>query len=275
MTHAEIQKNLYRYAGGQLEMFGDQSGLTEWRWPYPQNYHRAIDKIERAGCLGDRLPGLELTQKKWSGIGVVVATDADGLKLQYDILTLIDQRHVTDDHFDHLLVCERLPKSLNGLRDSERRDAIDAACLDFKSCLAVSEEAAANALSDFTARVAAAESSTPKKEARERGGCWIYFEDNSHSYVRALLKAGRLVITKHGRYLGTLDELGRGRDLRERQEIVKALCKQLKQEYRVACSYYSVLNSWLPDDSPNFCGRPWSGNYRITDESDESDEVDG
>lgn len=270
VTQDEVWRNQYRRVPDQLYFFGNQATAVEWRWPYTRNYRRAIDKIERTGRLGDRLPGLDLTQKKWSGIGIVVATDADAVKLQYDILTLIDQRHVAEDHFDHVLVCERLPESLNGLPDSERRDAIEAACFDFKSCMTISEEAAADALSDFTARVAAAESTTPKKETHERGGCWIYFEDNSHSYVRALLKAGRLVITKHGRYLGTLDELGRGRDLRERQGIVKALCKQLEQDHGVACSYYSVLNSWLPDDSPSFCGHPWSGNYRITDESDES-----
>ncbi|UWF47871.1 DUF4427 domain-containing protein [Pseudomonas sp. N3-W] len=111
-----------------------------------------------------------------------------------------------------------------------------------------------------------------KKETQERGGCWVYFEDNSHPYVRALLKAGRVLVSKSGRYPGTLDELGRGRDLRERQQIVKILCKQLKQEHGVACSYFSVRDSWLPDDLPSYCGHPWSRFYRITDEADEEHE---
>ena len=86
------------------------------------------------------------------------------------------------------------------------------------------------------------------------------------------MKAGRVVVNQQGRYLATLDELGRGRDLRERQEMVKGLCKQLEQEHGVVCSYFSVLNSWQPDDLPCFCGRPWSGFFRITSEPDDDDE---
>jgi hypothetical protein len=273
VTQEEIWRNQYRYMDGQLDIFGNQTAELEWRWPYTQNYRRAIEKIEREGHLGDKLPGLDLTQKKWSQIGVVVATEADALRLQYDILSLIDQRLVSVDHFDHLLVCERLPAELDGLTAAEQEASMRAACFDFKPCMAVSDEDAAAAVADFTARVSALEASSLKKETQERGGCWVYFEDNSHPYVRALLKAGRVVVNKSGRYLGTLDELGRGRDLRERQLIVKTLCKQLEQEYGVACSYFSVRDSWLPDDLPSYCGHPWSGFYRITDEPDEEVEI--
>lgn len=273
VTQEEVWQNQFRHVDGQLDIFGNHAPSSEWRWPYSRNYRRAIEKIEREGRLGDRLPGLDLTQKKWSGLGVVVATQIDALRLQYDILTLIDQQFVSVDHFDHLLVCERLPSSLDEFSDSEYQAAISAACLDFKSCLFVSDEAAAAASAEFSARVSALEVSVLKKETKERGGCWVYFEDNSHPYVRALLKAGRVVVNRQGRYLATLDELGRGRDLRERQEIVKVLCKQLEQEHGVACSYFSVLNSWQPDDVPSFCGRPWSGFFRITSEPDDDDEI--
>lgn len=269
VTQEEIWRNQYRYVPGQLDIFGNQATVMEWRWPYPRNYRRAIDKIEREGCFGDKLPGLDLAQKKWSGIGVVVANEADALSLQYDILCLIDQRLVSVDHFDHLLVCERLPAELDGPTAAEQEALMRAACFDFKSCITVSDEAAASAVADFRERVSALEASSLKKETQERGGCWVYFEDNSHPYVRALLKAGRVVVNKSGRYLGTLDELGRGRDLLERQLIVKVLCKQLEEEYGVPCSYFSVRDSWLPDDLPSYCGHPWSGFFRITSESDE------
>lgn len=273
VTQEDIWQNQFRHVDGQLDSFGNHAPSSEWRWPYLRNYRRAIDKIEREGRLGDRLPGLDLTQKKWGRIGVVVATQADALRLQYDILTLIDQHHVSVEHFDHLLVCEQLPPTLDELSDSGLQAAVSAACLDFKSCIAVSDEAAGLALAEFSARVSALEVLTVKKEAKERGGCWVYFEDNSHPYVRALLKAGRVVVNQQGRYLASLDELDRGRDLRERQDIVKVLCKQLEQEHGVACSYFSVPNSWHPDDLPSFCGRPWSGFFRITSEPDDDDEI--
>ena len=269
VTQNELWQNEYRYVDGQLDIFGNQTTELEWRWPYTRNYHRAIEKIEREGHLGDKLPGIDLAQKKWSQIGVVVATEADALSLQYDILSLIDQRLVSVDHFDHLLVCDRLPAELDGLTAPEHEASMRAACFDFKSCMTVSDEAAAVAVADFTERVPALEASSFKKETQERGGCWVYFEDNFHPYVRALLKGGRLVVNKSGRYLGRLNELGRGRDLRERQLIVKTLCKQLEEEHGVACSYFSVRYSWLPDDLPSYCGHPWSRFFRITSESDE------
>lgn len=269
VTQDELWQNEYRYVGGQLDIFGSVAATSEWRWPFPRNYRRAIDKIEREGLVEGRLPGLDLTQKKWGGIGVVVGTDADARRLQYDILCLIDQQVVSVNHFDHLLVCERLPKELDGLTATEQEASMTAACLDFKSGVTVSDEDAAVAAADFKARISALETSSLKGETQERGGCWVYFEDNSHTYVRALLKAGRIVVNTSGRYLGTLDELGRGRDLLERQLIVKVLCKQLEEEYGVPCSYFSVRDSWLPDDLPSYCGHPWSGFFRITSESDE------
>lgn len=273
VTPEDVLRNEYRYVVCQLDMFNDQAMPSEWRWPYPRNYHRAIAKMEDNGCLGDKLPGFELTQKRWSGIGIVVATQADARRLQYDILSLIDQQILSESHFDHLLVCERLPTALEGLSEVGKQSAVQAAYFDFKSCMVVSDEAAVEALQDFSARISELELCTLKTVTRERGGCWVYFEDNTHPYVRALIKAGRVLVNKLGRYIGTLDELDRRRDLRERQEIVKVLCEQLQLKHGVACSYFSVLNSWRPDDLPNFCGRPWSGFYRITDEpDDEGDE---
>lgn len=273
VTREDVLRNEFRYNVCQLDLFDDHALLSEWRWAYPQNYLRAIAKIEAQGRLGNKLPGLDLTQERWSGIGVVVSTQADARRLQYDIMTLIDQKVVPESHFDHLLVCERLPATLDGLDDASRQATINAACFDFKSCMIVSDEDAANTLEDFSARLSELESCTLKKEPRERGGCWVSFDDNTHPYVRGLLKAGRVVVNKLGRYIATLDELDRRRDLRERQNIVKVLCEQLHREHGVVCCYFSVLNSCRPDDEPNFCGYPWSGFYRVTDEPDDEDEI--
>jgi hypothetical protein len=160
---------------------------------------------------------------------------------------------------------------LSGLTDTKIKAAVTAACFDFKSCLAISDEAAIATLKDFSARVFDLERSTPESEVQEVGGCWVYFLDNTHPYVRALVKSGRVVVNKQGRYLGKLVELNCDRDLRERQNIVKALCEQLQEAHGVVCSYYSVRNSWHPDDDPAYCGRPWGGFYGITNEPDEEE----
>jgi hypothetical protein len=273
VTEAEVVSKLFRYINVQLDFFREQPSAPEWRWPYTGNYHDEVARIEEEGFEGNSIPGLDLAQESWSGVGVVVSTEADALRLQYDILSLIDQGLVSQSHFDHLLVCNRLPASLSGLTEAKVKAAVTAACFDFKSCLAMSDEAAIAALKDFSARVFDLERSTPESEVQEVGGCWVYFLDNTHPYVRALVKSGRVVVNETGRYLGKLVELNCDRDLRERQNIVEVLCEQLQEAHSVVCSYYSVRNSWHPDGIPSYCGQFWGGFYSVTDESEE-EEID-
>ena len=268
----EVISKTFRYIDNQIDLFRDKPARPEWRWPYSGNYRCEIEKIEIEGIEVSAIPGLDLAQERWSGIGVVVPTQADAVRLQYDMLSLIDQGLVSQSHFDHLLVCDQLPSSLSGLTEEEINAVVSAANFDFKSCMTVSDEAATAALKDFSSRVSTLELSTLKCSARERGGCWVSFEDSTHPYVRALLTAGRVVVNQLGRYLGNLDELDRRRDLKERETIVKTLCQQLLEEHGVACCYYSVRNSWRPEDLPFYCGKPWSGLYRITGEPDDEDE---
>lgn len=273
VPEAEVVRKMFRYIDVQLDLFREQTSQPEWRWPYTGNFRREVAEIEEEGFESNSIPGLDLAQENWSGIGVIVSTEADALRLQYDILSLIDQGLVSQSHFDHLLVCDLLPTSLSGLTDAEVNAAVTAACFDFKSCLVISDEAVISALKDFSARVLDLECSTSESEVHEVGGCWVCFQDNTHPYVRALVKSGRVVVNNLGRYLGKLVELNCERDLRERQNIVKALCEQLQEAQGVVCSYYSVRNSWHPDDDPAYCGQPWGGFYRVMDEPDE-DEVD-
>ncbi|VVQ25969.1 hypothetical protein PS928_06290 [Pseudomonas fluorescens] len=272
VTTDEVVRKTFRHIDDQLDLFRTQPAQPEWGWPYAGNYHRTIAKIEMEGFKGNSIPGLDLAQERWLGIGVVVSTQADAFRLQYDMLSLIDQGLVSHSHFDHLLICDRLPASLSGLTEAEIDAVVRAASFDFNSCMLISDEAAVAALADFVGRVTTFELSTPKCTIRESGGCWVSFQYNTHPYVRALLKAGRVVVNKEGRYLGNLDELDRYRDLKEREKIVKTLCQQLEVEHGVACCYYSVRNSWRPDGLPFFCGKPWSGLYRVTDGPDDEDE---
>lgn len=268
VTAEDMLRNQFRCANVQLDLFSNHISQPEWRWPYAGDYKHAIAKIEEEGLEANSIPGLDLTEAHWSGVGVVVATQAEALRIQYDILSLIDRGLVAPSHFDHILVCKLLPASLSDLSDAETQQSIEDACYDFKSCMTISDYEAAATLQDFSARVAQLELLYPISAPKETGGCWVSFDDNTHPYVRALLKAGRIKVNKLGRYLGSLDELDAGRDLRERQMLVKYLCKQLQEAHGLSCSYYIVSNSWSPDDHPFYCGHPWRGLYRITDEPD-------
>ncbi|WP_288442209.1 DUF4427 domain-containing protein [uncultured Pseudomonas sp.] len=106
----------------------------------------------------------------------------------------------------------------------------------------------------------------------ERGGCWLWFQDNTHPYVRALIKAGKVKPNLKGLYVSWLSDLDHRRDLRERQAIVLALSKQLRESYGIQSSYFSVLKSRSPDGAPAYAGEIWGGGYFITLQPEEEDE---
>lgn len=268
----DIIGNQFRHVPNEHDSMSDQVAEAEWRWPYTGNYRRSTAKIEADGLEGNSIPGLNVSDKNWGGIGIVVATRGDAIRLRYDILSLIDRGLVSPNHFDHILVCDQLPLTLEGMAEAEVQQAFNDACFDFKAATNVSDEAAAAAVKNFSAKLKALENSSPRGQVQEVGGCWVCFDDNAHPYVRALLKAGRVEVNKVGRYLGKLDELDRLRDLGERQKIVKTLCKQIQDEHGIGCGYYSVRNSWKADELPFYMGRPFRGLYRITDEPDDDDE---
>lgn len=218
------------------------------------------------GTEGHAIPGLNLSLKKWSGIGVVVPDLAAAHQLQYDILSLIDRGVVSATHIDHILVCDQLPASIEGLGVEDMQAAFSRACFDFKSCMTVSSPEAQVFELDFSSRVFLLESSAPRKPVMEQGGCWLWFADNTHIYVRGLLKAGRVKVNKQGRYLASLDELDPRRDLRQRQEMAAEVSRQLQEKFGIQSSYFSVLNSGSPNGIPSFSGSLWKGGYFIGEE---------
>lgn len=273
--NVDVGATLFEYKGQVKSFYEWHKGavLVEYAGSlHPRNYGRNIKKIEGNGFEDNVIPGLKLTLKKWSGLGIVVPDLATPRRVQYDVLTLIDQGLVSDAQFDHILVCDQLPATLEGLDEQALHGAFSNACFDFKSCRAVPLFEAGLAAMDFSTRLIVLEGSTASAPQHERGGCWLWFEGNSHPYVRKLVQAGRVKPNNKGRYLASLDELDTKRDLRERQEIVLALSQQLREKYGVKSSYFSVKYSYSPDDDPAYAGRIWGGGYFITDAPDEDDD---
>ena len=264
--------NQYRYIADALNSSCQPSAYLEWRWRYPRNYHSNIKKIEANGYEGNVIPGLKLTHKKWAGMGIVVPGMPTARLLQYDILALIDQGLISETHVDHILVCDQLPETIEGLDDHELQEAFSKACFDFRSCLNVSTDEADVADMDLSRRVAELETSTAREAEREWGGCWLWFQDNTHPYVRALVKAGRVKPNLKGRYLASLNDLDRGRDLREREAIVLAISEQLREKFGIRSTYFSVRNSYSPDEDPAYAGRIWGGGYFVLPKPEEDDE---
>lgn len=84
--------------------------------------------------------------------------------------------------------------------------------------------------------------------------------------------AGRVELNESGRYLASLDELDPHRDLRERQEITRKLSQELQEKYGIRSSYFSVLNSYDPDDHPCYSRASWGGGYFITDSPEDEED---
>lgn len=252
--------------------FTHSESYPEWRWYFSGDYSSYVAKFEEFGWGESEIPGLKLSQDAWTGIGIVVPDVAAARAVQYDILSLVDRGVVSASHFDHILVCDQLPTKLSDLDGEEARTEFSRACLDFKSCIGGSASEADVSELEFSSRLLILECSTPKGDAEECGGCWLWFEDNAHPYVRALLRAGRVKVNEQGRYLASLDELDPDRNLRERQAIALALSKELEEKYGVRSSYYSVLNSGCPDGAPSFSGGWGYGGYTITDGLEGADE---
>lgn len=270
-----IRKNgriQYRYIAEESSGPIQPKPCTEWRWRYPGNYYDLIENIEEDGYEDNVIPGLDITLENWSGMGIVVPDLTTAGLLQYDVLCMIDLGLVSETHVDHILVCDQLPVSIEGLDDEALQQAFSNACLDFTSALSVSVDEAQAADQDFSSRVIEQEASIPKEFVQEWGGCWLWFKDNTHPYVRALVKAGRVRPNLKGRYLASLDGLDRRRDLREREAIVLALSEQLREQYGIQSSYFSVRESYSPDEYPYYAGEIWGGGYFILPTPEEDDE---
>lgn len=262
-AHVMEQQEMAR--AGAFTSCGYTSKCSDWRWSYPGNYQRCIEKIEANGFEGNTIPGLKLNLKKWSGIGVVVPDMETAREVWYDMLTLIDRRIVSPLHFNHILVCDVLAKNMEGARTDQLPEAVRRACFDWFPTLRISWLEAVVSTMDFSSRVEMREFSTRKGPVNERGGCWLWFEDNTHRYVRSLVATGRIKVSKRGRYLASLDELDPGRNLRERQEIAIEIAEELEQRFGLKSTYFCVLNSFCPDDHPAYCGCDDGGHYYITE----------
>jgi hypothetical protein len=109
----------------------------------------------------------------------------------------------------------------------------------------------------------------------ETGGCWLWLKDNRHALVRALIRLEAITINDNGRYLVELPEFDDHRPLRQRQEMVNALCKKLKTKFGISASYYAVLGSDDPNHIPTYsddlASDPLFYNFNWDDDEEDGD----
>jgi len=230
----------------------------EWRWPYRGSLESLEQELAEFGIVSDAsdIPGFDFANQAIRGIGIIVKTNDEARKLKHDVLALIDRGVVHRDHFDHILVHEQLPDTANVISPEDVQAAIDLSLLTFSGHFDLPDADVKEIVADFSARVRNIEDGAATTPARECGGCWLWFHDNSHTYVRALVQAGRVSVNKEGRYVASLDELNRHRDLRQRENLTRNLAEEIASEIGTSCGYFSVLASFDPSGIPFYIGEP-------------------
>lgn len=251
----------YRYVTYSLGKRNiDWTHEREWRYPYRGNNSNAIlspHDIAQVDNWYD-IGGLDFIDKRWGihGIGVIVEFDSQVNLILSDILTLVDSGRTSYHTFSFILNSSRLQNNLQKLQDpTETSKIILDATIDIEPYFKTTNVDADYYNAIFSNIAAQIEKDVNYIISSEWGGCWLWFHDNKNSFTRALLKKGRIFVTKDGRYLAKLDEFGVNRDLKQREEMANQLANFVKNEFSCECSYFSVLNSFNPNDVPFYAGK--------------------
>lgn len=229
----------------------DWTHEREWRFPY----RGELPDYEEMWLPTDQdsIPSLEFSKPNLSGMGAVVKTQVQAEKLIYDILTKIDCGELGQAHYAHVLCLENLPDTQK-LRDPiEVNEAINANLLKLNPYFSMSKEESQLLDTQFARMVEAIENEAPEPELGEFGGCWLWLLENTHPLVRALVRAGRVLVSSDGRYLAQLQEFSDSRSLRQREDMTRKLADRLLAEFGIESGYFSVLGHDNLDGVPFYC----------------------
>lgn len=233
----------------------DWTHEREWRWPYRGDLTKIEKQLAESGLIEDAtdIPGLDLSDPRLCGLGVVVETSIQAAWVVHDILSLVDRKVVSRGQFEFVLKGQELQDKESLRSPSEVEKAIADASVDLDPFFSLSVKEAEIYEEEFKTAVAHVDSEYPEQQSGERGGVWLWLLDNTHSLTRGLLQMGRVIVTGDRRYLASLPEFSTTRSLRQREEMAKALADRIKRRYGIQCGHFSVLNSHDPCAVPFYC----------------------
>jgi hypothetical protein len=246
-------KEQYRYVAYDPDKADgpDWSHEREWRWA-PAKYKPDPDYVPPPSSWED-VPGLELyTGKKIEGMGAMVRSEHQAALLVHDIIRLVDQGVLSEGAFRFILKLDGLPSVDELWRPGDVQAAIERNVINLGPFF-LPPPGADKLIARFLSLIQTVTDVPRGFEGDERGGCWLWFYDNTHPLVRALHAAGHLIVTRIGRYLMALPQVDAAGALRSREELMKILASRVQEEFEVPCGRFSVLNSEDPDDLPFYC----------------------
>lgn len=258
-TEAMPLMEQYRYVTYNLgERNIDWTHEREWRFPYRDDISNYNEEIKEYGIASNwyDIPGLDFlsNEVQIQNMGVIVQTAQQVQLIISDMLTLVDSRQARLNSFGFVLNTSLLPSIEQLQHPSQTSQAISDAMVDLKPYFSITDEESRDFNYKFSKIVSDIEENSEQPISGELGGCWLWLHDNTAPLTRALLKEGRVFVTKEGRYLAYLTEFFGHRGLRQREAMTKQLAEFIQTEFNMSCCYFSVLNSINPMGVPSYAG---------------------
>lgn len=249
----------YRYVTYNLgERNIDWTHEREWRFPYRGEISNYNEEIKEYGIVSnwDDIPGLDFlsNEVQIQNMGVIVQTAQQVQLIISDMLALVDSRQAHLHSFGFVLNASLLPSIEQLQHPSQTSQAISNAMVDLKPYFSITDEESNNFNYNFSKIVSDIEKDSGQPISGELGGCWLWLHDNTAPLTRALLRDGRVFVTKEGRYLAYLPEFSDRRGLRQREDMTKQLAESIQAEFNMSCCYFSVLNSNNAMEVPSYAG---------------------
>lgn len=195
------------------------------------------------------IPGLDFYKEQITQIGVIVKNQTQALTIVHDLLAIVDSGQANEYTFGFVLVTDALT-SVQDLQDRQRLSgALRSATINLDSFL-IPQPNDQQMNQVFTEMVQNVEQVAGAWELGEFGGCWLWLQDGTCPLARALLRSGRVFVTREGRYLAQLWEYSDSRSLRQREAMTHQLATTVSATFGVQCFYFSVMNSDDPSSQP-------------------------
>lgn len=239
----------------------DWTHEREWRWPnrnFPgfRSYdipdedspeHRVWKEWDAARERDrDDRDGLCLDTALFKDVGFLVKNARQARLLTHDILAMVDSGRVAPDVFRFILCREAVPGPGHLISPHAVAEAIASAQIPLSPFFDQHEQHAI--LRDkFETLIRQRLSRAPRGESGEFGGCWLWLTDNTSPLARAMMLAPederRVRVSRTGRYLVEIPELGDDRSLSQRERLVREIADLAKAEFGIEATYFSVAGS--------------------------------
>lgn len=246
----------YRYVAYTIgdERTIDWTHEREWRWRYQgEESHFEPDGEDLVETLAE-MPGLSLGGSGIHGMGVLVQDQEDVPKIVYDILTMVDAEIIDQWMIRFVIPLYKVEQHGNIQDPSRVSELINEHTIDLSGYFSITEERVEEINNEVDCIIRAITTSgghEPRDRDDGYGKSWVWIPDNGSELVRALLTAGRLIVSTEGRYLldiAPFESLPVGFE----EHYCKRVAMGLGTEFEVNATYFTVRNSQSCDGVPYY-----------------------